>query len=310
MIEEGIKRGCDLNIRDKNKNTPLIEASIIGNPEIVKLLVDNGADVNSQNNLGQTALYLVVKGQYTDLVKLLLEKGAAYTIATESNEYPIDVARKLGNKEIEYIISHGVFTYLEKGYIGLVKKYISEGDDINIVNSDGSTLLHECVYHDFAEIGIILIQSGADIMKKDNNGISPLMFAIVLKSNALLNEMIKKGFKCDHEELVSIAKAAQATNCNIILKYLERNDNFALLSNSNKNKQMRSDLFSAIKNRDEVLLKVLIEAGADVNEKDNDGFTPLITASTIGNENIVKYLIEKGANTNEKKKQRRMHTSY
>ena len=300
IIEEGIKRGCDLNIIDKNDNTPLIEASRIGNTEIIKLLANNRANVNSQNILGQTALYFAVKGQYTDLVIFLLGKGADYRIPTLSKELPIDVARKLGNKEIEYIISRSVFIYLKSNFTLWIKSYILEGGDINIVNSNGSTLLHECIILGFDELAIILIQSGADLMKKNNFGRTPVLLAIEKKCTVVLKEMIKRGFKYNQKELYELTKIAELQNCAIILKYLERNDNLVHSSDDYKHKQTLSDTFSAIRNKDVILLKTLIETGASIDERDNVGNTPLIFASAIKNNNIIKYLVEKGANVNEK----------
>jgi len=45
---------------------------------------------------------------------------------------------------------------------------------------------------------------------------------------------------------------------------------------------------------------LLIEKGCNINEKDNDGYTPLHIACNKGNLDMVKLLIEKGCNINEK----------
>ena len=46
--------------------------------------------------------------------------------------------------------------------------------------------------------------------------------------------------------------------------------------------------------------RLLIESGANVNDKDNNSMTALMLASIKGYENIVKLLIESGTNVNEK----------
>jgi len=48
------------------------------------------------------------------------------------------------------------------------------------------------------------------------------------------------------------------------------------------------------------LLKYLIEHGANVNQKNEKGSTPLCLACYNGNENIVKYLVKHGANINQR----------
>ena len=47
-----------------------------GHTDIVKLLIENGADVNEKNALGWTPLGSAAYFGYTDVVKLLIEKGA------------------------------------------------------------------------------------------------------------------------------------------------------------------------------------------------------------------------------------------
>ena len=55
----------------------------------------------------------------------------------------------------------------------------------------------------------------------------------------------------------------------------------------------------ATKRGDEVVVRALIEAGADVNKAGGDGATMLFFASHVGHEAVVRALIEVGADVNK-----------
>jgi ankyrin repeat protein len=66
----------DLEAKDKHDNTALLAAAAGGYAEIVKLLIDKGADVNPQNDQGQTALDIATDQEFADIVTMLKEHGA------------------------------------------------------------------------------------------------------------------------------------------------------------------------------------------------------------------------------------------
>ena len=65
-----------------------------------------------------------------------------------------------------------------------------------------------------------------------------------------------------------------------------------------KDKKKRTALFSACESGNEHLVRYLVGLGADINEKDIDGVTPIFKTCYNGNEHLVKYLEEKGADAN------------
>ena len=75
-----LDRGADVNAKDSYGWTPLLYAAAHGKNEIVKLLLDRGADVNVKANDGKTALSIAESSSYikfeSDIAKLLREAGA------------------------------------------------------------------------------------------------------------------------------------------------------------------------------------------------------------------------------------------
>lgn len=66
----------NVNLRDKEGDTPLIEAARFGHDGVAKLLLERGADVTVKNNEGKTALMYALQGGHDDVVRVLKQADA------------------------------------------------------------------------------------------------------------------------------------------------------------------------------------------------------------------------------------------
>lgn len=80
-----------------NLNTELIYASLYGNAAEVKILLEKGADINSKDDSGHTALMCAAKFGYTETVQVLLPKGADPNVKDVWNETALGWAAKNGH---------------------------------------------------------------------------------------------------------------------------------------------------------------------------------------------------------------------
>jgi len=78
--------GADVNKSDRGGYTPLHESSYAGHKEVMKALLNKGADVNNRANSGDTALHRAAMQGHADVVKLLLDAGARVNIIFRSRE--------------------------------------------------------------------------------------------------------------------------------------------------------------------------------------------------------------------------------
>ena len=78
------QKGANLNLKDRDGNTPLILASISRWGEGVATLIRLKAQVNVQNRLGETAVLKAVQARDLTLVKTLIEAGANPDLADNS----------------------------------------------------------------------------------------------------------------------------------------------------------------------------------------------------------------------------------
>lgn len=83
-LKQHIAAGSNLNEKDPfGGSSPLISAAVFGKPEMAKMLIDAGADINFQNNDGSTALHTAAFFCHPDIVKMLLDKGADKSIVNK-----------------------------------------------------------------------------------------------------------------------------------------------------------------------------------------------------------------------------------
>lgn len=75
-----------INKSNKDKRTALhFNALYAGNLEVAKILIDNKADINAQDNSGRTALQYAITARKWDLAELLLKNGADPSSKDENN---------------------------------------------------------------------------------------------------------------------------------------------------------------------------------------------------------------------------------
>ena len=99
---EAIKRSSkeDVIYTDENKMTCLHFAVQINSADIIKALIEKGADVNAITDRGVTPLHLaIVKKQPEDIIKVLIENGADYHIK-EANFSAMELAKLM---DVDYM---------------------------------------------------------------------------------------------------------------------------------------------------------------------------------------------------------------
>ena len=108
-----LDHSADANARSSSRLTPLFQAVHVMYFEAVRVLLEHNADIDSQNNNGQTPLYWVFrycnsKEKFVDMVRLLLELGADPNICTNDHTTPLHEASSRGLLEAaRLLLSYG-----------------------------------------------------------------------------------------------------------------------------------------------------------------------------------------------------------
>lgn len=109
IVKLMLEHGADVNVTSEFNHTALMNAACAyaDNVEVVRMLIDAGADVNAQDVFGDSALGEAVKCGHTDIVRLLLEHGAVVNSRTSEGTI-LECARRKGNPEIiRMLVEHG-----------------------------------------------------------------------------------------------------------------------------------------------------------------------------------------------------------
>jgi ankyrin repeat protein len=112
----------DLNARGLNKVTALITYASRDSEDIVKDLINRGADVTLQDGDGDTALHLTVQNGNVNLTKMLLAKKAPVNVKNKVGGTPLMWAASTGNDELAQLL-------------------LENGADPSIKDEDGTTAL-------------------------------------------------------------------------------------------------------------------------------------------------------------------------
>ena len=76
LVQMFLDRGVKVNEQNKNSEGPLYKACTVGNVPGARLLIDHHADIDDDNVFGRTALHAAVEANNLELVKVLVERGA------------------------------------------------------------------------------------------------------------------------------------------------------------------------------------------------------------------------------------------
>ncbi|CAC5376567.1 unnamed protein product [Mytilus coruscus] len=264
--------------------SPVSTACAHGHIEVVKLLLDNGADFNHRDDQNQSCVMNASEHGHTEVVKLLLEKGADFN-------------------QCDYRRPSSLMKFCKHGHTDIVKMLLDRGADCHSCDKRGRTSIMKACANGHTKIVKMLLDNaadchkcnkyrGVDFNKRDNLDYSPVMIACEAGHAEIIKILLDNG--ADYKYVSSWGQSPVMEACirghtEIIKMLLDKGEDL-----NTCNSDGESLVMVACKRGRTEIVKMLLGRGADCNRLDNKGQSPLMKASEYGHTEIINLLQDTG----------------
>ena len=275
IIEVLLRQGFPVDDRLDGGETALQKALLAGRVDIMKLLIDHGADPDASNIPGRTALHTASKYGELEMAELLINSGAKANASDCTGRTALHTASKYGELEMaELLINSGakadasdcmdrtaLHEASEYDKLEMVELLINSRAKIDASDSTGQTALHKALWCDKLEIAELLINSGAKVDAPDHNGWTPFAVAILMGRRDIVRHLLGDASRRG--------------------KLME-----------DRNPQGRSALLAPSASGQSSIVQLLLELGAEISIRDEHSWTLLEAAAAKGQEGVVQILLD------------------
>ncbi|XP_035380821.1 transient receptor potential cation channel, subfamily N, member 1 [Electrophorus electricus] len=282
----------------KALETPLhIAARVKEGEKVAEMLLKSGADVNAEQENGETAMHVTARHGGLQMMRALIEEGADLTWRSKAGENPLHAA-------VRHCHAHMVEAILNC----LTNERSREEAELcaQQENQNGETALHlaaelrkDMLHRDEEDVLIIrtLMEYNADITAATRQaGETPLHYCARVGNDAVLREMlasvtssrlqmaINKHAKNGRSPLLLAAKRGHTAVVRVLLENSARVDVF--------DEEGKAALHLAAEQGHDDVADVLLSHKAFVNAKTKLGLTPLHLSAQAGSAHLVRLLVE------------------
>ncbi|CAL4245438.1 unnamed protein product, partial [Meganyctiphanes norvegica] len=265
-----LEYGAHVNIQNPYGDTPLMAATLIEEPEIIRRLIAAGADPNVRNLNGETALHLATRFDCNNVVTTLLKEGANMNIQDNLGYTPLMEAP---SESITYLL-------------------LNNGADPNIAANNGDTTLHLKAKADLPTLTLAPIEYGSELDPRNYDGDTPLQLAVRSRSLQTIQLLLNHGCVVNNINKADVSIVQDAI---LPFDFYNTIDIFTKLSTQ----VLMDELLEYTKGQDVIsLVKQLVNEGANADYIGEQGITPLMLAVAIGDLKLVELLLSCGSLVN------------
>ncbi|GBM44967.1 Ankyrin repeat domain-containing protein 17 [Araneus ventricosus] len=302
--------GARVEDHNENGHTPLMEAASAGHVEVAKLLVERGASINTHSNeFKESALTLACYKGHLEMVRFLLEAGADREHKTDEMHTALMEASMDGHVEVaRLLLDSGAQVNMPAdsfespltlaacgGHVELAMLLLDRGANIEEVNDEGYTPLMEAAREGHEEMVALLLSQGADInAQTEETQETALTLACCGGFLEVADFLIKAGADIELGASTPLMEAAQEGHLELVRYLINAGANVNATTATGD-----TALTYACENGHTDVADLLLQAYAKLEHESEGGRTPLMKAARAGHLCTVQFLISKGANVNK-----------
>ena len=286
LIVNLISLGADPNNKDNKGGTPLITACrFTNNRAVIETLIKMGADKDTKTENGQTCFYeaLSSNGRY-EIIRYLFDQNFRTTYENCKETYSLCDPAITAYLKGWHINFYGDETIeLDTKIIDLL---VSKGFDVNARSME-------------------LARYNSQVDSEQTFESTPLTTAIRLQNKAIIKSLLGHGANINQRRLINGKAIGDTPISDAISPVNKKRDHsliaFLVFNGADlnvKSPDWRGTPVTDAIREDLETLSLLIDLGANIELRDDEGRTPLLYASENGYFDAVKFLLSKGANIN------------
>ena len=306
-VFEATLNESNCHTQDSEGNTPL-HIALINNAPMSKIqhIIGLTQDVNIRNKNGDSPLYLAASRNMEQVGKLLLEKGADIFSTNKDNNSPLRLALKESGSVQNWLITSRTIVSTDGSgntvlhyaadweYANAIKTLLEKGADINAKNANGETCIFNAAKSNNPQIIQLLVDGGASVKDRDNLGSTPLHIAVRWGAQQSAEKLIKLGININAQNSAGKSPLAEAVIANKyeVTKYLLENGADPNSCDSNG----ITILMDTIRAQNAQIVKLLLNYGANPNLQQINGQNAYHEAAYMGNTEIIALIRNAGGN--------------
>eukprot|EP01129_Flabellula_baltica_P002698 TRINITY_DN12520_c0_g1_i1.p1 TRINITY_DN12520_c0_g1~~TRINITY_DN12520_c0_g1_i1.p1 ORF type:complete len:461 (-),score=44.73 TRINITY_DN12520_c0_g1_i1:70-1452(-) len=277
LVKYVIDKGADVHLTDETGIYPIYRATSASTTLTKFLLLEQGVNLNTSSN-GKYPIMSAIYNNNYDLIEIFVQNGASLNVYSDG-KYPLELAIiRCDYKTVQFLVRNGCDPDMGlciacfEDNLSIVKLLVESGANLNKTNRNDEYPLM-CANN--IEVVKYLIDKGANIDIENVNSVTALIDSIVKENVDKVNYLVEKGVDINYR-----------TKSGILPLYVAWNKMWKSLS-------LDYEL-------EDCILKTLVENGANINVPLSNGGKTLFQLACIDCIGhwmyLIDYLYKKGGN--------------